>query len=154
MAGDRFMIRRWLADPEIEAWWGSRASVEAEIALAMDSPSALCRIIEDAGQAIGYGHAVDSGLWAATLPAEIPPGCWDLDIFIGSTSHRDVGARAIDLLVQEVFATTLAVACCIMTSVKNEVAVRTYEHAGFRWATVWNDPVIGPSWVLLQERPR
>jgi RimJ/RimL family protein N-acetyltransferase len=154
--GDRFMIRRWLADPDIETWWGSRASAEAEIALAMESPSALCRIIEDTAQPVGYAHAVDAGLWGETLPKEIPPGCWDLDIFIGSATHRaqDSGQRAIELLAREVFATTLAVACCIVISVKNEAAVRAYERTGFRWLSVWNDPASGPSWVLLKERSR
>ena len=154
--GNRFMVRRWLADPQIEAWWGNRASAEAEIALAMESPSALCRIIEDAGQPIGYAHAVDAGLWGEMLPDDIPPGCWDLDIFVGSASHRSQGAgrQAIELLAHEVFTTTLALACCIVTSVRNEAAMRTYELAGFRWTSVWNDPASGPSWVLLKERPR
>jgi aminoglycoside 6'-N-acetyltransferase len=154
--GDRFMLRRWLADPEIETWWGSRAGAEAAIALAMESPSALCRIIEHAGQAIGYTHAVDVGLWNETLPEVIPSGCWDLDTFIGDASYRrrGIGQRAIELLAQEVFTTTLAVACCIFTSVKNEAAVRAYERAGFRWVSVWNDPTHDPCWVLLKERPR
>jgi RimJ/RimL family protein N-acetyltransferase len=153
--GDRFMVRRWLADPQIEAWWGSQASAEAEIALAMESPSALCRIIESAGQPIGYAHAVDAGLWGDVLPAQIPPGCWDIDIFIGAPSHRGqgVGSRAVELLAREVFATTLAVACCMVASVRNEAAIRAYEHAGFRWVSVWNDPASGPCWVLLKQRP-
>jgi aminoglycoside 6'-N-acetyltransferase len=154
--GDRFTLRRWLADPEIESWWGSRASAEAAIALAMESPSAICRIIEDAGQPIGYAHAVDVGLWNDELPDVIPPGCWDLDIFIGDASHRGrgIGQQAIELLVHEVFSTTLAIACCIFTSVRNEAAVRAYERAGFRWMSVWSDPAHGPCWVLLKERPR
>ena len=153
--GDRFMVRRWLTDPEIETWWGSRASAEAAIALAMESPSALCRIIEDAGQPVGYAHAVDAGLWGETRPDVIPAGCWDLDIFIGAASHRGRGIaqRTIELLTREVFTTTLAVACCIITSVKNEAAVRAYEQAGFRWGSVWSDPTHGPCWVLLKERP-
>jgi aminoglycoside 6'-N-acetyltransferase len=152
---DRFMLRRWLADPEIEAWWGSRASAEAAIALAMESPSALCRIIEDAGQPVGYAHAVDAGLWGEARPDVIPAGCWDLDIFIGAASHRGRGIaqRTIELLACEVFTTTLAVACCIITSVKNEPAVRAYERAGFRWGSVCSDPTHGPCWVLLKDRP-
>lgn len=152
---DRFAIRRWLGDPEVEKWWGNRARAEAEITLAMESPSALCRIIELASQPIGYAHAVDTGLWDGELPALVPAGCWDLDILIGSPSHRGkgVGRHAVQLLASEVFSTTLAVACCVVTSIRNEAAVRAYERAGFRWAGIWQDPSFGPCWLLLKERP-
>ncbi len=40
----RFRIRRWLAEPEVEAGWGNAASAEAEINLAMGSEAAICRI--------------------------------------------------------------------------------------------------------------
>ena len=75
----------------------------------MESPSALCRIIEDAGQPVGYAHAVDAGLWGEARPDVIPAGCWDLDIFIGAASHRGRGIaqRTIELLACEVFTTTL-----------------------------------------------
>lgn len=152
---DRFLIRRWLADPEVESWWGSRAGAEAEIALAMESPSALCRMIECNSEPIGYAHAVDVGLWNEPLPQELPAGCWDIDLFIGSAERRarGYGGRALELLTDEVFATTLAVACCIFVSVKNERAVRAYERAGFRWLCIWPDRSFGPCWVLLKDRP-
>jgi predicted GNAT family acetyltransferase len=155
-AADRFMIRRWLADPEIEAWWGSSASVEAEIALATESSSSLCRIIECDGRPIGYAQAVDVGIWSDQVPKELPAACWDIDLFIGSAEHRARGHTgvALELLAEEVFATTLALACCIFVSVKNEPAVRAYERAGFRWICIWHDRISGPNWVLLKERPR
>ena len=31
-------------------------------------------------------------------------------------------------------------------------ALRAYEQAGFRWIRVWDDPVFGPSWLMLLER--
>ena len=152
---DRFRIRRWLAEPNIQAWWGNAASAEAEINLAMGSATALCRIIESGGAPIGYAHAVEIGLWGAALPEDLAAGTWDIDLFIASQEHRGRGrgATALKLLTSEVFASTLAIACCSLVSIRNEAAVRAYERAGFRWQRVWNDALLGPSWLMEKERP-
>jgi RimJ/RimL family protein N-acetyltransferase len=154
LAEDRFRMRRWLNDAEVQAWWGSAASAEAEITLAMASESSLCRVIETGGVPIGYGHAVEIGLWGQP-PEDLPVATWDIDLFIASTEHRQRGAArtALALLVEEVFATRLAVACCGIVSIRNEIAARTYEQAGFRWMRIWQDPIDGPCWVMLRERP-
>ena len=152
---DRFRMRRWLADQTVQAWWGNAASAEAEITLAMASESSLCRIIEAGGVPIGYGHAVEVGLWGGPQTGGLPVGTWDVDLFIASAEHRQRGAgrAALALLVEEVFATRLAVACCGVVSIRNEAAARTYEKAGFRWSRIWQDPIDGPCWVMLRERP-
>ena len=66
LPADRFMIRRWLAEPEIAAWWGGRDSAEATIAVAVDNALALARIILCDGAPVGYAHALDGML--AGLP--------------------------------------------------------------------------------------
>jgi hypothetical protein len=149
------MLRRWLSDSVVETLWGNSASAEAEITLAMESPSAICRIIECDGKPAGYGHAVDASLWGDALPPDVPPGCWDVDLFVGAAEHRatDLEQRALAAIADEVFATTLAVACCTFVSVRNESLVRTYERASFRWTKIWTDPILGPCWVLIKERP-
>jgi RimJ/RimL family protein N-acetyltransferase len=151
---DRFRMRRWLSDPEVQAWWGSAASAEAEITLAMASESSLCRVVEAEGVPIGYGHAVEIGLWGQP-PEGLPVATWDIDLFIASAEHRQQGAvrAALALLAEEVFATRLAVACCGIVSIRNEAAARTYEQAGFRWMRIWQDRIDGPCWVMLRERP-
>ena len=152
---DRFLIRRWLAEPEVQAWWGNAASAEAGITLAMDSATALPRIIDCDGRPIGYAHAVEIGLWAEAKPQELPAGAWDIDLFIASAADRGKGLAhtALALLTDEVFATTLAVACSAVVSIRNEAAVRAYERAGFRWLRVWQDSFFGPCWVMVKERP-
>lgn len=152
---DRFRIRRWLAEPDIQAWWGNWASAEAQINLAMSSDTALCRIIECDGSPIGYAHAVEIGLSGEARPEEVPAGSWDIDLFVASSEHRGrgLGAAALALLTEEVFASTLAVACCGVVSIRNEAAVRAYERAGFRWLRIWPDPLFGLSWLMLKERP-
>jgi len=152
---DRFRIRRWLSEPEARAWWGNAASAEAEINLAMSSDAALCRMVEMEKAPIGYGQAVEVSLWGGPRPDELVPGTWDVDLFIGSAEHRGrgLGGAALALLVEEVFATTLAVACSALVPVRNEAGARAYERAGFRWRRIWQDPVFGPSWLLVRERP-
>jgi aminoglycoside 6'-N-acetyltransferase len=152
---DRFRIRRWLADPAVQAWWGNAASAEAEVTLAMDSATALCRIIEVDGSPIGYAQAVEIGVWGSERPEDVPAGTWDVDLFIASEAHRGQGLAEIALaqLTEEAFATTMAVACCAVVAVRNEAAVRAYERAGFRWVRIWIDPLFGPSWLMLKERP-
>ena len=148
------LLRSWLGRPDIERWWGPKASSEAAIIVAMSSAHALCRIIEADGRAVGYVHALDATLWGEELPAELAPGTWDIDLFIASPEHRNrgVGARALQLIRDEVFSTTLAVAVCIFVPLAGERAVRAYEKAGFRWRRVWNEPGAGPSWFMTAER--
>jgi len=152
---DRFRIRRWLADPGIDAGWGNAASAEAEISLALSSETALCRIVDSNRVAIGYAHALEVGLWTAERPADLAPGTWHVGYLLATGQHRDIrtGAAVLHLLCAEVFATTLAVACSSVVSVKNEAAARAYERAGFHWRRIWHDRLLGPSWLMLKERP-
>jgi hypothetical protein len=150
---DRFLIRRWLAEPEAQSWWGTAASAEAEITLAMASTAAATRIIERGGVPIGYAHAVEAGLLAQTWP--VPSGTWSVDYVVTPAAGdlTEFGAAALTLLTQEVLATTLAVACSGLVSIRHEARVRAYERAGFRWRHVLHDPLCGPSWLMLKERP-
>jgi RimJ/RimL family protein N-acetyltransferase len=147
-------IRAWLARPDIQKWWGPTAAAEAEVITALGSAAAIARMIEKDGKPIGYCHAVDASLWGDDLPADMPPGTWDLDIFIAEPEFRGkgLGITALEMLRDEVFSTTLAVAVSVFTSIENEAAVRAYEKLGFRWLRVWNDPALGPSWFMIYER--
>ena len=130
------LVRGWLGRADIERWWGPKASSD--------------------GEPVGYVHALDAALWGETLPDTLQPGTWDIDLFIASPDHRNqgVGQRALTLIADEVFSTTLAVAVCIFATLANERAVRAYEKAGFRWQGVWNEPGAGPSWFMTMARPK
>jgi len=152
---DRFRIHHWLADPHVHAAWGNAASAEAEINLAMGSTAALCRIIECDGEAIGYAHALEVGLFG-DRPADLAPGTWQVTLAIASPQdrHRALESAALALITGEVFATTLAVACATLVPITNEAAVRACERAGFRWRRILDDRLLGPAWLLLKERPQ
>jgi RimJ/RimL family protein N-acetyltransferase len=154
-AKDRFRIRRWLAEPEIEAGWGNAASAEAEINLAIGSEAAICRIIECEDVPIGYAHALEIGLLGDERPGELAAGTWHVNLLIASQPHRGRGLEgaALVLLTEEVFATTLAVACAAVVSIRNEAAVRACERAGLRWQRIAHGRLLGPSGLMLKERP-
>lgn len=149
------LILSWLKMPEVQDWWGSQSAAQAEIRLVFETTSALARIIEAGGHPIGYTHAIDATFWGENLPDGLPPGAWDVEVFVAAPEHRGrgIGAAALDLLSAEVFSTTLAVALCVFVSVRNEHAIRAYERAGFEWVQVWDDPVFGASWLMLRHRP-
>ena len=156
-AEDRFRIRRWLAGPLTEACWGNAASAEAEINIAMGSDAALCRILECAGVPIGYAHALDVGLLHDGKPGDMAPWTWHVNLLVAPGVHpggRNRESAALGLIVREVFATTLAVACAGLVSVRSEAAARAFERAGFRWKRICADRLLGPCWLMLLERPR
>jgi RimJ/RimL family protein N-acetyltransferase len=151
---DRFLIRRWLSEPEIQRWWGGTAAAEAAITLALQSAHALPRVVEFSGSPIGYAHAIEIGTWGEQRLEQFPAGSWQVDFLIGAAEHRNrqVGAAVLELISAEVFATTLAVACCGVVSIRNEASARSYEQAGFRWLRIWPDRVLGPCWLMEKKR--
>ncbi len=154
-SGDWALIRAWIARPDIQRWWGNAAAAEAEMRLVAESGPSLARLVLVGGQPVGYAHAIDAGHWGNALPEAMPPGTWDADIFIAEPGYRGrgVGEAALNLLTGEVFSTTLAVALSVFVALANEPAIRAYERAGFQWTRVWEDPIFGPSWMMLRHRP-
>jgi RimJ/RimL family protein N-acetyltransferase len=153
---DRFRIRRWLSSPAALAWWSTASTVEAEISLAIGSSAALCRMAENGSKPVAYAQAVETGLWNEERSPEVVPGTWHLAYLPASEEADATGTASavLALLAEEVFATTLALACSATVSVTNEAAARACERAGFRWQRIWSDRLLGPSWLMLKQRPR
>lgn len=154
-AGDRRLLRGWLLRPDLRGWWGSMGRAEAAVSLALDTPSAICRMISSGGQPIGYAQAIDAGISTPDARAGDPSGVWECMLFIASDAHRGrgFGRRALESLTDEVFGTTLAPGCVLRLAVRSEPAVRAVEAAGFTWSRVENDPDLGPVWVMRLARP-
>ncbi len=150
---DWTIVRAWLQQADIQAWWGGLAAAEAEITIASDSPSAICRLISARDTLIGYAHALDSDLVRAGT-GDLPTGTYIASLFIADTAHRRRGAgeAALATLTQEVFSSTLAPACATIVPLRYEPAVRAAERAGYRWIGVRNDGTMGKSWVMLRDR--
>ena len=125
----------------------------------MGSGHAICRVIEVAAvagtwQSVGYAHALDFGLAGNNKAANIAAGTWHIELFVASPEHRGrgIGAVAVAMIRDELFATTLALAAVAYVAIGNEKAVRAYEQAGFRWQTISRDATRGPEWLMLATR--
>jgi RimJ/RimL family protein N-acetyltransferase len=148
-------VRAWLQQAEIQAWWGGLAAAEAEIAIAADSPSAICRLILADTTPIGYGHALDADIVRSGHADGLPAGAYMISLFIADPAHRQRGAgeTALAALTHEVFASTLAPATATLVPVRYEAAVRAAERAGYGWVGVRDDGASGRSWIMVRERP-
>ena len=148
-------VRAWLQQTEIQAWWGGLAAAEAEIAIAADSTSALCRLIAADATPIGYGHALDADIVRGGHADGLPAGTYMISLFIADPAHRQrgVGETALAALTREVFASTLAPATATLVPVRYEAAVRAAERAGYVWIGVREDGASGKSWLMMRERP-
>ncbi len=149
------LIRRWLNLPAVQKWWGPASATESEVIQALGADYALARIIEWRGRAVGYGHAIDALAWGQDLPSCLEPGTWEIDAFIADPDTRGIGLgqSALEMLRSELYATTFATAACVFTPIANEAGVRAYERIGFEWRQIWHDPIAGPMWLLINERP-
>ncbi|RTL68932.1 MAG: GNAT family N-acetyltransferase [Hyphomicrobiales bacterium] len=153
---DRFRLRRWLDDPALPLWWGTSSSVEAEIAMALEAHNPYLTIIEKDAQPVGIALAADAAmLGGVDRPATVEAGTYAIDVFVALPETRAADSTAaIALAAAEVFATSFAIACCSLVSIKSEPVARAYERAGFTWREIWHDRYRGPCWVMLLPRPR
>lgn len=154
-ARDWPMIDGWLRQPEVQRWWGSLATAQAEVMAAMRADMGLCSIIEAGHIAVGYAQALDTGP-VTGVPHAVTAGTFRIDAFIANPAYRNKGAgqAAIQLVAAEIFSTTLAPAAIVIAALKHEAAVRAYEKSGFQWVRVIDDPLLGPSWLMRLERPK
>lgn len=153
---DRFRLRRWLDDPALPVWWGTKSSVEAEVAVALEAHNPYLTIIDKGEQPVGFALAADAAmLGTVDKPVSVEPGMYALDVFVTLPDSRaEDSTAAIGLLAAEVFATSFAIACCSLVSIKSEPVARAYERAGFTWREIWHDRYRGPCWVMLRPRPQ
>ncbi len=152
---DRPMIWRWLRQPDVASWWGNAPSGVATVSTALASSTAICRIIERQGaEPIGYVQALDCGALGALASTSLMPGAWQCDAFIAVAGARgkSYGRSAVDLVVREVFSSSLALTCTVMLPIRREQTARAYESIGFHWVRIVDDALLGPCWLMQRDR--
>jgi hypothetical protein len=119
----------------------------------------VCRVVDSYDVPVGYAQALDAALAQESQQPGLLAGTWDVRVLLApSATVQDAGRSVLHsvlkLITDEVFATSLALACCSLVPVRCEAAVRAYEQTGFRWQRLVQDASLGPAWLMLRERLR
>ncbi|NGQ91861.1 acetyltransferase [Rhodobacter sp. HX-7-19] len=130
------LMRGWLAQPHVRAWWGDP---EEEIALIEEDidtnghggPTDM-RLVALEGQPFAYVQDYPAHHWGAPQYAAFPAGARAVDTFLGDPAFlgRGHAGRYLRQRCAELVAEG-ATAVVIDPSPDNERAVRAYRRAGF-----------------------
>lgn len=151
---DMPMMRRWLAEPHVRAWWGAPDDEIAVIEQDLDHGPTDMRIVHHAEKPFAYVQDYPAHHWPMPHYADFPQGTRAVDTFIGVPSMLGKGhaarylrQRAADLIAQG------APAVVIDPAPANTNAIRAYRAAGFEGADV-RPCEDGAPVIVMQFRPR
>jgi len=131
-ADDLPMIARWLAIPEVVAWWGDPDEQYALVAEDLDNPHMRQWIVSDEGRPFAYAQAYQVHVWPQPHFAHLPPGSMAIDAFTGEPDmigggHGGAFLRRLASRLRAGGAPVVA----IDPDVDNTRARRAYANAGF-----------------------
>lgn len=140
------LLHRWLQTPHVREWWADEPETLAGVVEQFhvrlrEEPATRCFLILHSNRPIGYIQTYridDEPEYArAVQPTELSAG---VDLYIGEEDsvHRGLGAAILRAFLRElVFADAAVETCLIGPDVRNRIAIRAYEKAGFTyWKTV------------------
>ena len=143
------VLARWLARPEVAAWW---PGPDRQVALIRDDLGhrVMRQVIAMRDDiALGYAQSYPAHQWPAPHFADLPADAVALDVFAGPDGMGQGGAwlRALgDLLLQE--CSTLA----IDPAPENLRAIAAYRKAGFAGDDIRDDAQGRPVRVMTRLR--
>ncbi len=127
------MLRRWLAEPHIDGWWGTS---DAEIALIeqdIDTGPTDMRIVSLDGHPFAYVQDGEIRHWFAPHYADYPGTSSSVDTFIGEPDYLGRGHAGSYLRQRaEELLSNGAAHVLIDPSPENRRALRAYRAAGFQ----------------------
>ena len=126
------LMRGWLAQPHVRAWWGDPEDEIAMIDEDLDTGPTDMRLVALAGQSFAYVQDYPAHHWPMPHYADFPVGTRAVDTFLGAPAFlgRGHAARYLRQRCGELLAEG-ATAVVIDPSPDNERAVRAYRRAGF-----------------------
>ncbi|NBE07966.1 GNAT family N-acetyltransferase [Paragemmobacter ruber] len=126
------LLRGWLAQPHVRAWWGDPDEEIALIEEDIDTGPTDMRLVALGGHPFAYVQDYPAHHWPMPHYADFPQGTRAVDTFLGDPAWlgrghapRYLRQRAVALLAAG------ATAVVIDPSPDNERAVRAYRRAGF-----------------------
>lgn len=144
------LMHKWFNTPHVSEWWeidgNKMPSLETVrkhyLPRIKGNDPVDCYLIIHDGKPIGMVQSCKMD----DFPAEkanfdLDRSCAGIDICIGEADyvHRGLGSTIIRKFLKEILFEKYDIDCCIVDpSVKNEIAIKTYNKAGFKYLkTVW-----------------
>lgn len=126
------LMRRWIAQPHWQKWWGKPDREVEALAESIDSDSVEPMIVERDGNPVAFVQSYDPHLEDDHPFQDQPFGTLGIDISIGDEAEtgKGLGPAILDALAEILFdegATRLV----IDPHPSNERAIRAYAKAGF-----------------------
>jgi RimJ/RimL family protein N-acetyltransferase len=159
------LMHRWLNTPHVSEWYsisGRRSPSSEEIERkyrprihGSDPVDCYVIILENTPLGMVQSYGLDD------FPAEkanfdLADKCVGIDIFIGEESHihRGLGGLIIKEFLKKIVFEKYDVDCCIVDPyVENEIAIKAYRKAGFKYLkTVWNEAENRKEDILIIKR--
>ena len=147
---DLSLIHRWLNTPHVSQWYSifgisnpSRNEVERKYMPRIRGTDPVdCYLILHDDIAIGMvqSYKIDDFPEEKTN-FDLDQSCAGIDIFIGEENyiHRGLGSLIVSRFLRDIVFTKYNVDCCIVDPhANNEIAIKAYNKAGFKYLkTVW-----------------
>jgi aminoglycoside 6'-N-acetyltransferase len=131
-ADDLALVRRWLAQPHVEQWWGDAAAQFHLVSGDLDEPAMDQFIVAAGAHPFAYLQCYDPAVWPESGLGTHPAGTRGIDQFIGEPDMVDRGHGSAFL---RAFTDDLlrGGAPRVLTDPDpdNARAIRAYEKAGF-----------------------
>lgn len=157
--GDLPLFAKWVKTPAVAEWWRDEAEMSFEQIQEKMSPRILGQryvrpyiflLDEDP---VGYIQTYSIDADQEALEMYGVSGANGVDLFIGEQRwlHRGHGAKILKSFIDtHVFSDPEVDACMIDPEVKNEIAIRAYEKAGFRRVRVAESASDGLEYVVMR----
>ncbi len=148
------LLRRWLGEPHVAAWWGEDAEASlAEIREGMESVSTEPLIVEWKGKPLAYLQSYDPHLEDDHPYADQPFGTLGLDLTVGPPElvGKGHGPAILDQFAETLFDEG-APRLVIDPDPGNLRAIRAYEKAGFR-PLDRRSSVYGDALLMVRDNP-
>ena len=126
------LLRGWLAQPHVRAWWGDPEEEIALIEEDIETGPTDMRLVLLAGHPFAYVQDYPAHHWGAPHFAPFPPGTRGMDTFLGDPAYlgRGHAPRYLRQRCDQLLADGAA-AVVIDPDPANDRAIRAYRRAGF-----------------------
>ncbi|MCX7670448.1 MAG: acetyltransferase [Anaerolineae bacterium] len=147
------LLKRWIAQPHWQAWWGDPGTEVAQIAASLDDEAVEPMIAERNGKPVAYVQTYDPHLEDEHPYQDQPFGTIGIDLSIGEASdlNKGLGTEILTALAALLFEEGVP-RLIIDPHPDNAAAIRCYEKAGFA-AFDTRTSEYGPALMMARDNP-